>query len=77
MTEHDSERQPSVSRRDLIAAMAAGAAATGALPSPAKPEILQVASAADYVRDPTRWGSPEVARCFRASSISTCAPVAR
>ena len=64
MTEHDGEQQPSVSRRDLVAAMAAGAAATGALPPQAKAEILQVASAADYVRDPTRWGSPEVAALF-------------
>jgi haloacetate dehalogenase len=57
-----------LSRRALIAA-AAGAAASGvggtAVAQEAKPSAeLAVATAADYVRDPTRWGSPAVAALF-------------
>jgi haloacetate dehalogenase len=55
-------------RRDLFAAVAAGAT-SGALASTAAAQehpgaIVSVATAADYVRDPTRWGSPEVAALF-------------
>ena len=66
MTEYDSEHpaETGVSRRDLVAAVAAGVAASGALGSPAQAEPLQTASAADYVRDPARWGRPEVAALF-------------
>src|SRR5262249_58005415 len=56
-----------VSRRDMVAALAAGAAAAGvATPSAAQQPsaVLAEATAADYVRDPTRWGSPEVAALF-------------
>ena len=52
-------------RRDLLVAVAvaAGAVAAGATESTAiaQPAILATASAADYVRDSTRWGGPEIA----------------
>jgi haloacetate dehalogenase len=55
-----------LSRRGLVAALAAGAATAGiATPSSAQQmAVLAEAAAADYVRDPTRWGSPEVAALF-------------
>ena len=63
MTEHEFEHpaEPGVSRRGLVTAMAAGAAASGALASPARAQVVETATPADYVRDPTRWGRPEVA----------------
>src|SRR5438552_2964958 len=72
MSEHPESEPPaeeSLSRRDLVAAVAAGAAASGANSSAALAQnapagIVAVATAADYVRDPTRWGSPEVAAMF-------------
>jgi haloacetate dehalogenase len=66
MTEHEFEHpaESGVSRRGLVAAMAAGAAASAALVSPARAQVLETATAADYVRDPTRWGRPEVAALF-------------
>jgi haloacetate dehalogenase len=60
-----------LSRRDLVrtlaagAAGAAGAAAGVATPALAEPTaVLAEATAADYARDPTRWGSAEVAALF-------------
>jgi len=55
-----------LSRRDLVQALAAGVAATSvATPSLAQPiAVLAEATSADYVRDPTRWGSAEVAALF-------------
>src|SRR5580658_479440 len=54
-----------LSRRGLVQALAAGAAASVATPSLAEPTaVLAEATSADYVRDPTRWGSPEVAALF-------------
>src|SRR5947209_8591415 len=55
-----------LSRRGLVQALAAGAAAAGvATPSAAQPTaVLAEATAADYVRDPTRWGTAEVAALF-------------
>jgi haloacetate dehalogenase len=55
-----------LSRRGLVRALAAGAAATSvATPSWAQPTVvLAEATSADYVRDPTRWGSAEVAALF-------------
>jgi len=56
------------SRRGLVQALAAGAAASVATPSfsqSAKPSaIVAEATSADYARDPTRWGSAEVAALF-------------
>jgi len=56
----------SVSRRGLVQALAAGAAAaTVATPASAQQTATMAeATSADYVRDPTRWGSPEVAALF-------------
>src|SRR5207302_10038917 len=57
----------SLDRRHLVAAMAAGAAASGAMATTADAQqqaVVAVASPADYVRDPTRWGSPEIAALF-------------
>jgi len=61
--EHVNER---VSRRGVVHALAAGAAASIATPSPAQQQtaVLAEATAADYARDPTRWGSAEVAALF-------------
>src|SRR5262249_2810065 len=55
-----------LSRRGLVQALAAGAAAaTVATPSLADtPAVLAEATSADYLRDPTRWGSAEVAALF-------------
>jgi haloacetate dehalogenase len=61
-----------VSRRGLVQALAAGAAAASvATPSSAQPisvqqqaAVLAEAASADYARDPTRWGSAEVAALF-------------
>src|SRR6201987_4280401 len=50
----------------LVQAVAAGTAAVG-LPTPSSAQstaVLAEATAADYVRDPTRWGSAEVAALF-------------
>jgi haloacetate dehalogenase len=58
--------EESVSRRGLVQALAAGATASAfATPSSAQQTtVLTEATSADYVRDPTRWGSPEVAGLF-------------
>src|SRR6266699_2047847 len=55
-----------LSRRGLVRALAAGAAAASlATPSLAQPTaVLAEATSADYLRDPTRWGSAEVAALF-------------
>src|SRR5712672_2573367 len=56
-----------LSRRGLVQVLAAGAAVTIATPSSAQPgssAVLAEATSADYVRDPTHWGSPEVAALF-------------
>jgi pimeloyl-ACP methyl ester carboxylesterase len=55
-----------LSRRGLVQALAAGAAATSvATPSLAQPtSALAEATFADYLRDPTHWGSAEVAALF-------------
>jgi haloacetate dehalogenase len=56
-----------VSRRDLVQTLAASAAAMSiATPAAAQQQsaVLAEATAADYVRDPTRWGSPEIAALF-------------
>src|SRR5262249_53663221 len=57
--------QEGLSRRGLVQALAAGAAAASvATPSLAQQTVLAEATSADYARDPTRWGSPEVAALF-------------
>ena len=55
-----------LSRRGLVQTLAAGTAAAGIVtPSSAQPTaVLAEATAADYVRDPTHWGSAEVAALF-------------
>ena len=54
-----------LSRRGLVQALAAGAAATVTTPASAEQTaVVAEATAADYVRDPARWGSPEVAALF-------------
>ncbi len=58
----------SVSRRDMMQVVAAGAAtasiATSSLAQPAS--VVAEASPADYARDPTRWGSADIAALFPA-----------
>jgi haloacetate dehalogenase len=58
--------EPRLSRRGLVQALAVGtAAASVATPALADPSaVLAEATSADYVRDPTRWGGPEVAALF-------------
>jgi hypothetical protein len=58
--------QEGVSRRGVVQALAAGAAASIATPSPGEQQtaVLAEATAADYARDPTRWGSAEIAALF-------------
>ena len=55
-----------LSRRGVVQALAAGAAASIVTPSPGQQQtaVLAEATAADYARDPTRWGSAEVAALF-------------
>src|SRR5580704_16615222 len=54
-----------LSRRGLVQALAAGAAASVATPALAEQTAtLADATSADYARDPTRWGSAEVAALF-------------
>ncbi|MBV9969313.1 MAG: alpha/beta hydrolase [Xanthobacteraceae bacterium] len=54
-----------LSRRHIVQALTAGAAATVAAPALANESaVVAEANDADYVRDPARWGSPEVAALF-------------
>src|SRR6267142_5523798 len=55
-----------VSRRELVQVLATGAAAASiATPSMAQSTaIVAEATQADYSRDPTRWGSPQIAALF-------------
>jgi haloacetate dehalogenase len=58
--------EPRLSRRGLVQALAAGAAAAS-VATPALAEetaVVAEATSADYARDPTRWGSAEVAALF-------------
>src|ERR1700693_2751190 len=70
MTTHSQFEQieAGVSRRGLVQALAAGAAAASvATPSLAQQSataVLAEATSADSARDPTRWGSAEVAALF-------------
>src|SRR5450755_5204376 len=68
MTEHRQSEQidEGLSRRGLVQALAAGAAAASvATPASAQETAaLAEATSADYARDPTRWGSAEVAALF-------------
>src|SRR3989454_9053450 len=63
-SEHPSGK--GISRRTLAQVLAAGAvAATAGTPALAQQtSSMSEASPQDYVRDPTRWGSPEVAALF-------------
>jgi haloacetate dehalogenase len=57
--------EPRMSRRGLVQALAAGAAASVATPALAEQTaVVAEAMSADYARDPTRWGSAEVAALF-------------
>jgi haloacetate dehalogenase len=64
------QNETDVSRRGLVQALAAGAAASIATPASAQQTsaqqgaVLAEATSADYTRDPTRWGSAEVAALF-------------
>src|SRR6266851_2528113 len=68
MTTHLQSEQieEGLSRRGLVQVLAAGAAAASiATPSLAQQtSALAEATSADYARDPTRWGSAEVAALF-------------
>ncbi len=60
-----SESEPGFNRRDLFQAMAVGAALSGVASTQAFAQNSPgIASTADYVRDPQRWGTPEVAALF-------------
>jgi haloacetate dehalogenase len=64
MTDHP---QSDLSRRKMFQAMAAGAAVSVAIASPGLAQTApgtSVISSADYVRDPNRWGTPEIAALF-------------
>src|ERR1700738_3047282 len=60
-SEHTEE---GLSRRGLVQALAAGAAASVATPALAETAVVAEATSADYARDPTRWGTAEVAGLF-------------
>ena len=59
-------KEEGLSRRGLVQALAASAAVVSvATPASAQQmSVLAEAVSADYARDPTRWGSPEVAAMF-------------
>jgi haloacetate dehalogenase len=60
------ESDEGVNRRGFVGALAAGAAAASiATPAAAQQSaVMAEATPEDYVRDPARWGSPEVAAHF-------------
>src|SRR6516165_5255483 len=65
------EVKEGVSRRGLVQGLAAGAAAASVITPAAAQQgkvnsaaVLAEATSADYIRDPMRWGSPEVAALF-------------
>src|SRR6266481_7001252 len=75
MTEHEAqgglsqELNQGLNRRHLVQTLAAGAAVSGVIGSPALAQqppatVLTVASTEDYALNPTRWGSAEVAGLF-------------
>jgi haloacetate dehalogenase len=75
MTAHEAQEEMNegtnggMNRRHLFQTLAAGAAVSGVIGSPALAQqppaaALTVASAADYALHPTRWGSAEVAGLF-------------
>src|ERR1700692_801435 len=59
-------KEEGLSRRGLVQALATGAAVVSvATPASAQQtSVLAEATSADYARDPTRWGSAEVAALF-------------
>ena len=63
---HQSEQiDKGLSRRGLVQALAAGAAASVATPALAEQTaVVAEATPADYARDPTRWGTAQVAALF-------------
>jgi haloacetate dehalogenase len=64
MTDHP---QSDLSRRKMFQAVAAGAAVSVAIASPGSAQTApgtSVVTSADYVRDPNRWGTPEIAALF-------------
>jgi hypothetical protein len=66
MNSHDESENEGLSRRRLVQALAVGAA-TSSIVTPSLAQQAQIAmeaTPADYVRDPTRWGSAEVAALF-------------
>jgi hypothetical protein len=68
MTTHRQTEQfeKGMSRRGLVQALTIGAAGSSfSTPAAAQQTaVLAEATSADYVRDPARWGSPEVASLF-------------
>src|ERR1700688_897225 len=60
------EPDEGVNRRGFVGTLAAGAAAASiATPAAAQQSaVMAEATREDYVRDPARWGSPEVAALF-------------
>jgi haloacetate dehalogenase len=68
MAEHRQSVLPAeagVNRRSVFQAVAAGAAVSGFLGSPALAQQQPgIVASADYARDPNRWGTPEVAALF-------------
>src|SRR5215813_9208806 len=66
-----------VSRRTMFQAMAGTAIAAAAAPLPAFAQNQPaVATAADYLRDPIRWGTAEVAGLFPAMAGTAIAAAA-
>jgi haloacetate dehalogenase len=65
MSEEPGQPSEGVSRRQMVQALTAVAAAGAALPSQAFAQNAPpAATTVDYMRDPNRWGTPEVAALF-------------
>ena len=58
------ESNEGVSRRGFVGALAVGVAAANIATAAEASAVMAEAASEDYVRDPARWGSPEVAALF-------------
>ena len=66
-------------RRDALAGAAVSGLVASVLTTPVAAQstgVMATATEADYKRDPTRWGSADMASHFPGLNTSICAPAA-